>query len=56
MTMIVRCECDAVYARVDVKTGHWVEDSADCEIRGNELDSWRGHTVRSFELMKNPTE
>jgi hypothetical protein len=56
MTTLVRCECEAVYEKTEVKVTYWVEDTANCKVCGHELNSWRGNKVLSFELIKNPTE
>jgi len=55
MTIIVRCECEAVYEQTEIRITEWVEDTADCRICGHELNSWHGNKVLSFDLIKNPT-
>jgi hypothetical protein len=56
MAVIIRCECEAVYEQIVINVANWVEDSADCQVCGHELSSWRGNKVLSFDLIKNPTE
>jgi len=56
MAIIVSCECGAVYEQTEIITSNWIEDSVDCQICGHELNSWRGNKVRSFNLIRNPTE
>jgi hypothetical protein len=56
MAIIIRCECEAVYEQIEIEVTGWVEDSANCQVCGHVLDSWRGNKVVSFDLVKNPTE
>ena len=56
MTIIVKCECEAVYEQIEIETADWVEDSAACQICGHLLHSWRGNKVLFFDLIRNPTE
>jgi hypothetical protein len=56
MTTFVRCECEALYEQTEIKTAHWVEDSADCKVCGHQLRTWCGNKVLSFKLIQNPTE
>jgi hypothetical protein len=56
VTTIIRCGCEAVYEQTETETAYWVEDTAECQICGHELNTWRGHKVLSFNLVKNPTE
>ena len=56
MATIIRCECEAVYEQIEIETTDWVEDSADCEVCGHALNSWGGHKMLSFNLIRNPTE
>jgi hypothetical protein len=56
MAIIITCECEAVYEQVEFEITDWVEDSADCEVCGHALTSWRGHKVLAFNLIRNPTE
>jgi hypothetical protein len=56
MTIIIRCGCEAVYEQIEIVVTEWVEDSADCQVCGHVLHSWRGHQVFCFNLIRNPTE
>jgi hypothetical protein len=56
MAIIIRCGCEAVYQQIDIEVTEWVEDSADCQVCGHVLHSWRGHRMLSFNLIRNPTE
>jgi hypothetical protein len=56
MKTIVRCEREAVCEQTQAETGHWVEDTADCEVCGHELGAWHGNKALLFDLVKNPTE
>jgi hypothetical protein len=56
MAMIITCECEAVYQQIEIEITDWVEDSVDCRVCGHLLNSWCGHKVLSFDLIKNPTE
>jgi len=56
MTVIIRCECEAVYERTEIEITDPVEVTVDCRVCGHELNSWRGNKLLCFELIKNPTE
>jgi hypothetical protein len=56
MAIFIRCECEAVYAQSEIEITDWIEGSADCEVCGHALKSWRGHKMLSFCLITNPTE
>ena len=56
MTIIIRCECEAVYEQIEIEITDWIEGNADCRVCGHALRSWRGHKLLSFSLITNPTE
>jgi hypothetical protein len=56
MAIIVICECEAIYEQREIKITDWIEDTADCQICGHELNAWRGNKMLLFDLLKNPTE
>ena len=56
MAIMIKCECEAVYEQTEIETTDWIERSADCQVCGHPLKSWRGQKLLCFDLIENPTE
>ncbi|MET4199953.1 hypothetical protein ABIA95_003952 [Bradyrhizobium sp. LA8.1] len=51
-----KCDCGAIYKMISTRTPFPDTDSAECEVCGRTMDSWRNSTAfRSFELLDRPT-
>jgi hypothetical protein len=50
----ITCACGAVYERTEVKFTVRDNDSANCQVCGEELESWNGSRVPQFRLIKRP--
>lgn len=49
-------KCSAVYERTEFKLPVRDKDHANCEVCGEELESWNGSRVPSFRLMERPKD
>ena len=47
-------KCGAVYERTETKLAFRDKDNYNCDICGQELESWNGSRIPMFKLIKRP--
>ena len=54
MATKIICACGAIYERTEVKLTVRDRDNANCQVCGEELESWNGSRIPQFRLITRP--